>query len=223
MSETSKKSDTSKRKKRNLSTVLHFLSQKYLTLHPHVQKWTFAPSHDEGVLLQKIHLTKGDLVLRYEKFCADQKYWKKTSNFAISIQSGSDPLFHEQVGRVFVQALQKLDDGSIEMDRTTLQKTQVSTKNSHPLVDAERKTKILTEHNKRKDQLHWLAYIGLKTVVTMDLYPHIKPLGQDIPTERILEQWQQTLELMKQNKAPQKLGMYTHVPFCAVACTFCYC
>ena len=109
------------------------------------------------------------------------------------------------------------------MDRTTLQKTQVSTKVSHPLVDAERKTKILAEHNKRKDQLHWLAYIGLKTVVTMDLYPHIKPLGEDIPTERILEQWHRTLELMKQNKAPQKLGMYTQVPFCAVACTFCYC
>ena len=225
MSEVPKILNVSKRKKRKLSAVLHFLSQKYLTLHPHIQNWTFAPSHDEGVLLQKIHLKNGEFILRYELFCTDQKYWKKTSNFAISIQSGSDPLFHEQLGRVFIQALQKLDDGSIEMDRTPPRSTNISSSSSSGshVVDVERQSKILAEHHKRKDQLHWLAYIGLKTATTMDLYPHIKPLGEDIPTEKILEQWQQTLELMKQGKAPQKLGMYTHVPFCAVACTFCYC
>lgn len=71
--------------------------------------------------------------------------------------------------------------------------------------------------------VHWSTFLAWKAVTTEDLYPHITPLGEPIGTPELLDLWRGTLARIRDGRAPQLLGLYVHVPFCTVACSFCYC
>lgn len=72
-------------------------------------------------------------------------------------------------------------------------------------------------------ELHRAAFLAWKALTTEDLYPHVTPLGDLIDDRTLLQAWSGTLRRIDQGTAPSKLGLYIHIPFCATACSFCYC
>lgn len=73
------------------------------------------------------------------------------------------------------------------------------------------------------DELHRASFIAWKALTTEDLYPHVTPLGDIVSTDQLLDGWRHTLDLIDRGQAPDRLGLYVHIPYCAVACSFCYC
>lgn len=47
--------------------------------------------------------------------------------------------------------------------------------------------------------------------------------GKEFKTEDILKGWKKTIKLIKDKKAPDKVGIYIHWPFCTSKCSFCFC
>jgi|GEM_PF-1721245 len=74
-----------------------------------------------------------------------------------------------------------------------------------------------------KDDLHRAAFIAWKVNTRSDLYPHSPELGVETPIEEIEDGWRRTLARIDDGTAPDRLGVYIHIPFCAVECTFCFC
>lgn len=72
------------------------------------------------------------------------------------------------------------------------------------------------------DRLHLYSFLALQTILTDDLYPHMS-LGEPIDEAEIQASWRHTAALIGEGRAPQKLGIYVHVPYCTVECSFCYC
>ncbi len=73
-----------------------------------------------------------------------------------------------------------------------------------------------------RKRLHLFSFLAVKTMVTDDLYPHMT-LGKPISEAEIRESWRETSRLIAEGKAPDKLGIYLHIPYCTVECSFCYC
>lgn len=72
-------------------------------------------------------------------------------------------------------------------------------------------------------RLHFAAFVALKTTLADDLYPHANALGVPLPEAEIQAAWARTADAILERRAPQKLGLYVHIPYCTVECTFCYC
>jgi len=62
-----------------------------------------------------------------------------------------------------------------------------------------------------------------RTLVQQDFYPHPGVLGVEVGEEAILEGWKRVSQDIRDAKAPRKVGLYIHFPFCAERCRFCYC
>lgn len=73
-----------------------------------------------------------------------------------------------------------------------------------------------------QDRLHLFSFLALKAIVTDDLYPHMT-LGKPVSEEEIQDSWRRTSRAIAEHRAPQKLGIYVHIPYCTVECSFCYC
>ena len=73
------------------------------------------------------------------------------------------------------------------------------------------------------ESLHFGSYVAWRAVTSTDLYPHINPLGDPVTGETLRDSWKKTLAQRRAGKGAPKLGLYVHVPYCTVACTFCYC
>lgn len=73
-----------------------------------------------------------------------------------------------------------------------------------------------------RQRLHLHSFIALKSLINDDLYPHIV-LAKPVPEEEIQDSWRQTSRWMVEGRAPDKLGIYVHVPYCTVECSYCYC
>ncbi len=78
-------------------------------------------------------------------------------------------------------------------------------------------------HRELADELHRRAYIAWRALTSEDLYPHVSDLGKLVSEREIWDAWERALSRVSQGTAPAKVGLYVHIPFCAVACTFCYC
>ncbi|TNF24219.1 MAG: radical SAM protein [Deltaproteobacteria bacterium] len=74
-----------------------------------------------------------------------------------------------------------------------------------------------------EDELHRAAFIAWKVNTRSDLYPHSPELGVDTPIEDIEAGWRRSLARIDGTTAPDRLGLYIHIPFCAVECTYCFC
>lgn len=79
------------------------------------------------------------------------------------------------------------------------------------------------ERSRSKSELAFAAYVAWRALETEDLYPHVSELGDVISMPQVLEGWDRTLGRIRAGTAPDRVGLYVHIPFCAVACTFCYC
>ncbi|MBN1899355.1 MAG: radical SAM protein [Spirochaetes bacterium] len=55
-----------------------------------------------------------------------------------------------------------------------------------------------------------------------DLYPHYS-YGEKFSLDQIKTFWRNTVKMIKDKKAPGKLGLYIHIPFCHQKCQFCFC
>jgi oxygen-independent coproporphyrinogen-3 oxidase len=73
------------------------------------------------------------------------------------------------------------------------------------------------------DQLHFASYVARQAIIHDDLYPHVGTLGEPVGTEALHAAWAETAARIRAGAAPPLLGLYVHIPFCAVACSFCYC
>ncbi|MGC6492005.1 MAG: radical SAM protein [Myxococcota bacterium] len=80
-----------------------------------------------------------------------------------------------------------------------------------------------TAHEELSEELQENAYIALRAMLSDDLYPHVVGLGETLDEAQILDAWSDTKQFMKEGRAPQKLCLYCHIPYCTVECTFCYC
>jgi coproporphyrinogen III oxidase-like Fe-S oxidoreductase len=92
-----------------------------------------------------------------------------------------------------------------------------------PTIEAPSPERIRAAQISHADAIHWGQFIAQKALITEDLYPHIEPLGQSVSDAEIRAGWVATVERIKNQTAPQQLGLYIHIPFCTVACTFCFC
>jgi coproporphyrinogen III oxidase-like Fe-S oxidoreductase len=78
-------------------------------------------------------------------------------------------------------------------------------------------------HRDLADTLHYASFVAYQATITTDLYPHVTALGDPVSTDELLADWSATLRGIQSGRAPPKLGLYVHIPFCTKACTFCYC
>lgn len=85
------------------------------------------------------------------------------------------------------------------------------------------KAPALEERARSQGELAFAAYVAWRAISTEDLYPHVSELGDLITPREVLDGWERTLGRVRAGTAPDKVGLYVHIPFCAVACHYCYC
>ena len=182
-----------------------------------VYAWEVEP-HISGILVS-LTLDRGTVHLLIHKKGQSASY-AETESMALSIHrpEGADPMpgNGELVVRQFLQVLRRADKGDIELpEGGTAQNAD-----SMPLLDPDQVAEV---HEQLSDEIHWAQFLAYKAIITEDLYPHVGPLGKLVSTSDIKDGWKDTVARIQRNDAPQKLGLYVHIPFCTVACTFCYC
>lgn len=69
--------------------------------------------------------------------------------------------------------------------------------------------------------LNFYRFLTLK-LVNDELYPHYQ-YGEKFSLAEIKRFWKKTIKAILTKKAPQKLGLYIHIPFCHQKCSFCFC
>ena len=75
--------------------------------------------------------------------------------------------------------------------------------------------------NNKMVNLNFYKFITLK-LVNDELYPHYQ-YGENFSLKEIKKFWRKTIKAILAKKAPQKLGLYIHIPFCRQKCSFCFC
>lgn len=135
-----------------------------------------------------------------------------------TMSNGARAVVSTLVGR-----LRDLDHGHLTLPKSAPVETAV------PAYVKEEANRSLTELLARAPQddalrkkLHFYTYLALKAMISDDLYPHMT-LASPIPEADIQASWAHTSKLIAGKAAPQKLGIYIHVPYCTVECSFCYC
>ena len=182
-----------------------------------VYAWEVEP-HISGILVS-MTLDRGPVHLLIHKKGQSACY-AETNSLALSIHTpdgaGPMPGNGELVVRQFIQVLNRADKGDIQLPEGGTAKND----DSMPLIDPDQVAEV---HEQLADEIHWAQFLAYKAIITEDLYPHVGPLGERVSTADIKDGWKDTVRRIKSNQAPQKLGLYVHIPFCTVACTFCYC
>ncbi len=151
--------------------------------------------------------------------------WQRTASLDVSVQT-DQPLRPEDeavAGRI-VSLLSRLDPGGLVLPApppaSSGGASGIPLPAPPPWPDAETVAAARAQH---AEALAWGWALAHRLSQTEDLYPHIMPLGRLESRDRLLEGWRQTAALMREGRAPDKLGLYVHVPFCAMECSFCYC
>jgi len=73
-----------------------------------------------------------------------------------------------------------------------------------------------------KEELNFYAFLCLRTLDD-DLYPHSYYGRQVFTSSEIKKAWERCVLDINKARAPQKLGLYIHLPFCFHKCQFCAC
>jgi coproporphyrinogen III oxidase-like Fe-S oxidoreductase len=186
--------------------------------HSSEVKECIAEVHPSGVMVT-IEVEDGAIQVLVRRK-TEGKAYTKTASFSVSLRGAIEGEMEqgrpEQVALQFIAVLDRADKGGIELP---VPGSGPSGASKQPPIDEARAAAAREAY---ADELKWASFVGYKAVVTEDLYPHI-PLGEPIPQQEILDGWIRTLERKKEGTAPDKLGLYVHMPFCTVACSFCYC
>lgn len=69
--------------------------------------------------------------------------------------------------------------------------------------------------------INFFRFLSIK-LADDDLYPHYR-YGEDFTLRQIKEFWRAAARAILEKRAPQKLGLYIHIPFCHQKCYFCFC
>jgi oxygen-independent coproporphyrinogen-3 oxidase len=72
-----------------------------------------------------------------------------------------------------------------------------------------------------REKLNLYRFLTLK-LADDDLYPHYY-YGENFSPRQIQGFWKKAVADIVEKKAPQKLGLYVHIPFCRQKCYFCFC
>ncbi len=78
-------------------------------------------------------------------------------------------------------------------------------------------------HRRWATDLHWSSFLGYEMLLSDDLYPHVAVLGEPLERDELVDGWRQTIGRIRGGTAPQNLGLYVHIPFCAKVCSYCFC
>ena len=70
-------------------------------------------------------------------------------------------------------------------------------------------------------KLNFYRFLSLK-LADDDLYPHFR-YSRDFSLEEVRGFWKKAVKAIREKRAPQKLGLYIHIPFCRQKCSFCFC
>lgn len=73
-----------------------------------------------------------------------------------------------------------------------------------------------------KEKLNFYAFLCLNTLDD-DLYPHSYYGRKNFTPLEIKNGWKKCLADIAKKRAPEKLGLYVHLPFCFRKCQFCSC
>ena len=154
--------------------------------------------------------------------------WARTASLAFSIQPVESEAVRmgvvEPFLRQFVQLVDRADHGQLVLARPPEAEQPVRSSSPRAIpVDPEAAERAAKAHRELADELHYASFVAYKATVTTDLYPHTMALGDPIDTQAIVDGWKDTVSRIGDGRAPDKLGLYVHIPFCAKACTFCYC
>jgi len=122
----------------------------------------------------------------------------------------------ELVIRQFISVMDRADKGDIMLPNGQVSGLPEQLTKADP-------NKLATAHEALADELHWGEFLAYRSTITEDLYPHVQPLGQTVDHEDIRKGWKETVRRIADGTAPSLLGLYLHIPFCTVACSFCYC
>lgn len=74
-----------------------------------------------------------------------------------------------------------------------------------------------------------LLYKFLASKCTDETYPPFDgtylnyAYGSEVSPKEVKKSWEKTISLIKKNKAPKQVGIYTHWPYCVSKCTYCFC
>jgi coproporphyrinogen III oxidase-like Fe-S oxidoreductase len=183
-----------------------------------IRDWRVTP-HVSGLLLE-LDLDRGIVPVLVHPLGRSQSY-AETASLALSIHNEGDtplPGNAETVLQGFLHVLRQADKGHLELAAGSLgTETDMGTL---PALDTAR---VARAHTRLADEVHWGAFLAYKSLITEDLYPHVGPLGELVSETEIHAGWRDTVQRIKDGHAPSRLGLYIHIPFCAVACTFCFC
>jgi oxygen-independent coproporphyrinogen-3 oxidase len=180
--------------------------------------WRVSP-HVSGILVE-LKLERGEVPLLIHPR-GQGRYYAETASLSIAIHTTDDralPGNAETVLQGFLHILRQADKGTLQV--TTGGLSAEVGPDSLPAIDAETQQRAQTRLAKR---LRWGAFVAWKALTTEDLYPHVGPLGELVSEQEVTEGWMRTVQEIERGTAPSRLGLYVHIPFCAVACTFCFC
>ncbi|MBK7579474.1 MAG: radical SAM protein [Myxococcales bacterium] len=143
--------------------------------------------------------------------------WAHTQTLSLSITSNTEQELPRETEHHLI-VLKSL------MDRADPVELAFPAKSHLPVRFRGRETDAAAgEHQRSAGELRFAAYVAWRALTSEDLYPHVRPLGDLVSERDVLDGWERTLGRVRDGSAPSKVGLYVHIPFCAVACTFCYC
>lgn len=151
----------------------------------------------------------------------DGKSYGKSESCSVSIRSDGHisrlPKPVEDFLQTVIALLQRVDSGGWVFPLETQMK---SSRGEWMGRDSD---SARAAHKALEEPLHFASYVAWRAVTSTDLYPHINPLGDPVDGDALRESWTRTLRQRALGKGAPKLGLYVHVPYCTVACNFCYC
>lgn len=187
--------------------------------HPGLSSWAFT-AHPEHLEL-RLETEQGPLVLRIAP--DDERHWLRSASQTVTLREGR----HEALQKLLRELVLRGDPGGLvwalpERPKPAPDAGEAPATDGPPKAPKRRLRDPIAEAE-LADALHWASFLAYKSTLSEDLYPHVNPLGQLIDTETLLGHWAKTAARIRAGTAPRLLGLYTHVPFCTVACSFCYC
>ena len=199
---------------KHVDDVLQLILKRVAPTEPFVRHWEIATT-PEGLRVD-VNFDGEEIVLAIRPRDGAIAF-AKTRSLAINIAC-NDNEFRlnpraEKFLRLVVTLLQRTDRGNLFVPQIGA-------------AGAARKPRFSSEaqaHEALSEKLRYAAFIGWKAITTEDLYPHTQALGDIVGAKEIVAGWERTLKRIEEGRAPEKLGLYIHIPYCATCCEFCYC
>ena len=206
---------------RKESIDAHRWLKKFCTLYAKHDRSIYAwrlERHISGLLLE-LDVERGTIPVLIQPPDRGSSY-AQTASLALSIhnQDGERlPGSAETVLQGLINVLTRADKGNLHIAVGGIGPGSAAL--PEPISPA----KLEAAQKKYADDIHWGEFLAVKSLATEDLYPHVGPLGEIVSQDEIDEGWRKTIDRIKAGTAPKQLGLYVHIPFCTVACTFCFC